>query len=87
MREDQIDQAERRETLENDLQVLRQRGSTFHQHAVAQADEINQGRFRATGVPTVTGSTPIPNYPAAGAHQSDPVGPEPALGLRLEELE
>jgi protein-disulfide isomerase-like protein with CxxC motif len=33
MREDQIDQAERREILDNDLKVLQQQGSTFHQHA------------------------------------------------------
>jgi hypothetical protein len=83
MREDQWDQAERRETLKNDLKVLRERGGTYHQHGVAQAGELSGGRFAATGVPTVTGTTPVPNYPAAGAHQGDPVGTEPPLGYSV----
>jgi hypothetical protein len=94
MREDQIDQAERHETLANDRLVreaehqrLLREGTTFHQHAQAFADEVNQGRFAATGVPTVTGSTPIPKYPAAAAHQADPVGTEPPLGFSVNDLE
>ena len=77
--EDEVTQAERR-------RILRE-GTTFHQHAQAFADELSQGRFAATGVPTVTGATPIPKYPAAGAHQSDPVGVEPPLGFSVNELE
>jgi hypothetical protein len=94
MREDHIDQAERRETLENDRKVreaehqrLLREGTTFHQHAQAFADEVNQGRFAAIGVPTVTGSTPVPSYPAAGAHQFDPCGPEPPLGYSVDQVE
>jgi hypothetical protein len=82
----QEEDQERRETLENDLRVLRERGSTYHQHGVAQADELSQGRFAATGVPSVTGATPVPSYPAAGAHQADPVGTEPPLGFSVNDL-
>jgi len=87
MREDQIDQHERRATLENDLKVLQERGSTFHQHAQAQADELNQGRFRSTGVPTVVGQSAVPNYPQASTpFQRDPVPDEPPLGVNVNAM-
>jgi hypothetical protein len=41
----------------------------------------------AVNAATVTGATPIPKYPAAGAHQSDPVGTEPPLGFSVDDLE
>jgi hypothetical protein len=85
----QEEELERRATLENDLKVLEQRrGSTFHQHAQAQADEVNQGRFRSIGVPNVIGATAgvASQYPAAGAHQADPVGPEPSLGHDVNQM-
>jgi hypothetical protein len=66
--------------------ILRE-GSTFHQHAQSSVNDETGGRFAATGVPTVTGATPIPKYPAAGAHQSDPVGIEPPLGFSVNDLE
>ena len=79
--EDQIDQAERRATLENDLKVLQQqRGSTFHQHGLAAANDTGGGRFASLGAPHVVGSTAIPKYPQAGpAFQVDPVPDEPPL--------
>jgi hypothetical protein len=85
---DQEDQAERRETLDNDLKVLRQQSSTFHQHAQAQADEISQGRYRATGVPRVVGSTPTPasQYPAASAAHQTELPPEEPLGYRVDAM-
>jgi hypothetical protein len=89
LREDQIDQAERREVLENDRRVREQQqaqGSTFHAHAQAQAGELSGGRFASLGASTVTGATPIPKYPAAGAHQSDPVGIEPPLGIDINAM-
>jgi hypothetical protein len=89
MREDQIDQAERRETLENDRKVLEQRGGTFYQHGLAQADELSQGRFATVGAPRVIGSTPTPasQYPAASvAHQTE-LPPEPPLGFDNPELD
>jgi hypothetical protein len=88
VREDQIDQAERRETLANDLKVLQQQGSTFHQHAQAQALDTAGGRFAAVGTPRVVGSTPNPSaqYPAAAAHQADPVGVEPPLGYDVNAM-
>ena len=80
MREDQIDQAERRAVLENDRKVLEQQGSTYFQHGQSQADEVNQGRFAATGSPRVIGATPTPQYPQAGPpFQRDPVPNEPPL--------
>jgi hypothetical protein len=87
MREDQIDQAERRATLDNDLKVLQERGSTYHQHGLAGADEVNQGRFRATGTPHVVGQSAVPIYPqAATAFQRDPVPDEPSLGVEINRL-
>jgi hypothetical protein len=85
----QEEEQERRETLENDLRVLRERGSTFHQHAQSQASDLAQGRFAATGAPRVVGSTPSPasQYPAASAAlQSDPVGVEPPLGIDINAM-
>jgi hypothetical protein len=69
------------------LQVLRERGSTFHQHAQSAANDMSGGRFASLGAPHVTGSTPVPKYPAAGTHQADPVGTEPPLGFSVNELE
>ena len=81
--EDDIAQAEKRRIIREQ----QQQGATFHQHAQAQADEMSQGRFAATGTPIVTGATPVPKYPAAGAHQADPVGTEPPLGFSVNDLE
>jgi hypothetical protein len=87
MREDQIDQAERRETLDNGLKVLQQQGSTFYQHGLAQADETNQGRFAATGSPRVIGSTPTPaQYPAASAAHQTELPPEKPLGYSIDAM-
>jgi hypothetical protein len=85
MRESDIDRIERQAVLENDRKVFEQRrGSTFHQHALAQADEINRGRFAAVGTPHVVGSTPIPKYPelpASSPFYHDPVPNEPPLSV------
>jgi len=89
MREDQIDQAERKAVLENDRRILlEQQGSTFFQHGQAQADEINQGRFRATGTPSVIGSTPdlAKAYPAASAAHQTQLPPEEPLGYRIDAM-
>jgi hypothetical protein len=58
----QEEEQERRETLENDRKVL-ERGSTFHQHAQAQAAEMSQGRFAAMGKPHVVGVRPEQQVP------------------------
>jgi hypothetical protein len=95
MLESQIDQEERRRTLQNDVRVKQQReqASTLHQHAQAQADEINQGRFAAMGTPNVTGQSAVPysslpkmpdGNPWAGP---DLVGDEPPLGFDNPELD
>jgi len=89
MREDQIDQAERQAVLENDRKVLEaQRGSTLHQHGLAQANELSGGRFAATGAPRVIGSTAgvAAQYPAASsAHQTE-LPKEPSLGYSVDDM-
>jgi hypothetical protein len=84
----QEEEQERRETLENDLRVLQQRGSTFHQHAQAQANELSGGRFAATGAPRVVGSTPNPaaQYPAASAAHQTELPPENPLGYSVDDM-
>jgi hypothetical protein len=88
MREDQIDQLERRSTLENDQRVREQaQGTTMS--AFAQAESKIPGRFEAIAAAHVVGSTPDPAqaYPAASApFQADPVGTEPPLGFRIDEM-
>jgi hypothetical protein len=81
----QEEEAERQAVLENDLQVQRQAG-TFFQHGVSQAAELSQGRFAAMGAPHVVGSAPAPRYPAAAAHQADPVPAEPPLGYSVDAM-
>ena len=44
------------------------------------------GRFAAVASAEVIGSTALPNYPAAAAHQADPCGPEPALGYSVDAM-
>jgi hypothetical protein len=95
MLERQIDQHERRATLDNDRKVREERhvfaqdqslrSSTFHQHAQADAD-TPRGRFSAVSNAYVVGSTPQVNYPAAAAHQRDPCGPEPSLGYAIDAM-
>jgi hypothetical protein len=87
MLESQIDQAERRATLRNDLKVQQQQeerrrtfaqdqsvpnpGSTFHAHAIAEA-AMPRGRFSAVENATVVGANPVIDYPAGPAWSADP---------------
>lgn len=98
----QEEDRERRETLRNDLSVRQQQeesrrvfaqdqslpnqATTFHQFAQADA-ETPRGRFTQVDAATVVGANPFPNYPAAAAHQRDPVPKEEPLGYRIDELE
>ena len=82
--EDLLSQAERRRILLD--------GTTMHQHAVSQADELAQGRFRSQGVPTVTGATPaqqIPQLPSSSPWSGASPGPglEEPLGYDINALE
>jgi hypothetical protein len=83
----QIEQEERRRTLDNDRR-LREQCGTFHQFAEAEA-QTPMGRFSQVTTAYVIGSTPTPAaaYPAASAHQHDPCGQEPPLGYRIDEME
>jgi hypothetical protein len=71
--------------LANDARVRqqqREQGSTFHQHALADAD-IPRGRYTSHERSSVVGSTPGPDYPAGSAWCADPGSQllEPPLGL------
>jgi hypothetical protein len=88
----QDDDKERREVLENDRHVHEQeRAATMHGHAIASADDEAGGRFARVNPTMVVGSTPGPSYPVLPAsspwHGPDPVGLEPPLGYRIDDLE
>jgi hypothetical protein len=94
MREDQIDRAERRETLENDRKVreaehqrLLCEGTTFHQHAQSAANDEAGGRFAAINPVTVVGSDPALKYPAASSSWQIQLPDEPPLGFENPALE
>ena len=76
------EQAERCEVLENDKRV-REQGSTFLAHT---HDDLSGGRFAKVSPQIIVGADPITNYPAAAAHQHDPVGPEPPLGYSVDAM-
>jgi hypothetical protein len=87
----QEEELERREVFENDRRVREQQqaaGSTFFQHGQVQADEVNQGRFAATGVPRVIGSTATvaSMYPAASASHQTALPDEPPTGYAINEM-
>jgi hypothetical protein len=85
---DQAEQAEKRRTLLNDARVReqQQQASSLLDHARAAADDLSGGRFAGVNPATVVGSTPVPKYPAAAAHQFDPCGTEPPLGVRIDAM-
>ena len=62
-------------------------GTTLHQAAINDAD-IPLGRFSAISAAVVVGSKAdvAGAYPAASAHQHDPVGPEPPLGYAIDAM-
>jgi hypothetical protein len=82
----QEEQAERRRVFAQDQSIPRQ-ATTFHQHALADA-QTPRGRFSAEVASYVVGSKPdaASAYPAAAAHQRDPVPIEPSLGYRIDDL-
>ena len=82
----QDEQAERRRVFAQDQFVQRQ-ATTMHAHAIADA-AMPRGRFSAVEAVTVVGSKAdaASAYPPAAAHQCDPVGPEPSLGYRIDEM-
>ena len=60
-------------------QEEREQGGTFFTHAQAQAGELSGGRFGAIGTPNVTGTTPVPSYPAASPSWQIQLPDEPPL--------
>jgi hypothetical protein len=83
----QEEEQERREVLENDRKVReQQRGGTFHQYAQSTANDEAGGRFAAVNSVSVVGAEPVVKYPAAAAHQADPVPTEPPTGYDINEM-
>jgi hypothetical protein len=89
----QEEEQERRETLENDRLVreaehrrIRLEGTTFHQFGQSQAHDEVGGRFASISPITVVGANPTLKYPAAAAHQADPVPIEPPLGFSVDDM-
>jgi hypothetical protein len=76
----QEEERERRQVLKNDARV--REGSAYIDH---QHDEM-LGRFTQIGATNVIGSTAVLQYPAASAHQRDPVPIEPPLGYSVNDL-
>src|SRR5262252_7677577 len=89
MREDQIDQAERRATLENDRRVREQSKNgdtgTFLSHT--HIDDAG-GRFATVNAAKIVGQSPAiaASYPAASAAHQTELPPEPSLGFSIDEL-
>ena len=82
----QEEEAEQRRVFAD--QSLPNRASTFHQHALADA-QTPRGRFSAIDAAYVVGSKPdvACAYPAASsAHQTE-LPPEPSLGYSVDALE
>ena len=83
------EQAERRETLENDRRVREPSGtsasggSTFLSHT---HNDVG-GRFSAISNPTVIGSTQVPNYPAGPNWCADDQGLEPPFPVDISAVE
>ena len=83
----QEEDAERRATLENDRKVReQQRGTTFHQYAQSTANDDAGGRWATVNAVSVVGADPAVRYPAASAHQRDPVPTEPPLGYSVDDM-
>jgi len=77
-------QSERRAVLRNE-----RAGTTYHEFAAGEAD-VPRGRFTAHERSVVTGSTPVPQYPALPASSpwaSDPVPAEEPLGIDINAVE
>ena len=86
---EEIDQAEKRRVLANDLSVLRQQreGSTYFQHT--HLEDEGGGRFSAINSATVIGTTPIPQYPELPTNSPshhDPVPDERPLGYAVNAM-
>jgi hypothetical protein len=80
----QEEETERRRVFAQDQSVQRQ-ATTMHQFAQSEA-ETPRGRFSAVDNATVVGAQPTTNYPAAAAHQHDPVPKEEPLGYRIDAM-
>ena len=89
----QEEELERRETLRNDASVREQaehrrvyapdqslpkQSSTYHQHAITDAD-IPRGRFSAIANAQVVGATAVPSYPACSPALAVQLPDEPPL--------
>ena len=80
----QDEQRERQRVFAQDQSL---RGSTFHQHALADAN-TPQGRFSAHAAATVIGSKAriASAYPAASAAHQTELPPEPPTGYAIDAM-
>jgi hypothetical protein len=63
---------------------VREQTGTFMSHT---HDDLGGGRFAAISNPHIVGSTAVPRYPQASEpFQHDPVGLEPGLGYRINDV-
>jgi hypothetical protein len=85
--EKQIDEAERRATLRNDLKVKQEREQASTYHAHAQADLEIPGRFGALGKAQVTGTSEAPKYPACSPALAVQLPDEPPTGVAIDQLQ
>jgi hypothetical protein len=77
----ETDQRERREVLRKDTYLAR---------AQAEAEAEVGGRFKRLTPTTIVGATPVPSYPSqpsSSPYHSDPVPPEPPLGIDVNSIE
>jgi len=77
--EDEVSQAEKR-------RIIREQAATMFQHAQSHANDEAGGRFASVNAAAVVLSEPAVRYPAASAHQRDPVPTEPPLGYCVDEM-
>jgi hypothetical protein len=61
--------------------------SSYFAHAVADADLAAGGRFVKVNAVKVTGVPAVPALPASSPFASDPVPPEPQLGVDVNAME
>ena len=86
------EQADRLQHLLNDRSLLRQKGSTYHQRAVAEAVEERGGRFAALSKPQIVGATPVlyPVQPSSSPWSQgidQLTGIEPPLGYDINQID
>ena len=85
---DDVTQKDKLAVLRNEQQL--RKASTYHALASAAADELAGGRFaQSSNRQTVIGASPIsyPQLPEGNPFKCDPVGMEPPLGYKIDDMD